>query len=956
LAPRNSIPSPIPSSSHETGPTRGIDRLVEKAARAFDVRHGERRMVLVAFMVLLSTITAHTMLETARDALLLAKLPRSSLGVVYIIIAILTIPTGAISAKLGNRFGARRSLTASLVVASFSVLGVHTLPATPKTAIVLYVLTGLIGAVLVPQFWAFTGDLFTVAQGRRLLGPIASAGVIGGLVGSGLAALAVQIFPTRHLLLLASAIFFVAGVALSFYRPMAELGLGPRRVTTISREAMAAIRRDPFIRRIAGLVALSTSTVLAVDYLFKWSVAETVPAQELGRYLATYYAALNGISLVMQLFVGAALVRRLGVAAAAVVTPFLLSMAGLGMVLFGGSPRSVLVTKGVDGALRHSVNRITTELVYLPVPIETRARVKPLIDGALARVAQALTACVLLGLAEAGQLTRGRMIGLVLFLAMSWVALAANTRGPYLEVFRKALARDPGVDLGSQSLDFATVELLVERLASPVPDEVVATIRVLVRRGREKLVPAILLYHPSPVVLVFTLDHFAASDRTDWIPLAEALVSHADEGVRMAALRALSSRGKVDLLAKIADREGPRMRGYVAVWLASRDADPEAKQRLEALMDQATGPEGTVLREGMLAAIAEAPRDRALGELVMRLVDADEPRRAISPENLAPGAPADLLAKAIAQQGDARLVPLLIERLSTRVGREEVRDALVKIGEPAFEALVRALRDPTSPRPRRVHLPRTLARFGTARAAEVLLVTIEEERDGLVRYKAIRGLGKLVTESRLKVDRGRVSALAERNLLEYLRLLTLLVGLRNGFDPDLAKDPRRAIATERFLSGLLEDKMRQALERAFRLMKIAHPTEDIHAVHGAALSKDKRASANAGEFLDTLLIRRSERRLRSILRLVIDDMDMAECAARATALLEQNLPANHADAVVKLAADRDTFLSGIACEHARSYGDADLVRAANAAKDGRLDELRESGMVTFRFASEAPNG
>jgi AAA family ATP:ADP antiporter len=188
---------------------------VEKAARAFDVRHGERRMVLVAFMVLLSTITAHTMLETARDALLLAKLPRSSLGVVYIIIAILTIPTGAISAKLGNRFGARRSLTASLVVASFSVLGVHTLPATPKTAIVLYVLTGLIGAVLVPQFWAFTGDLFTVAQGRRLLGPIASAGVIGGLVGSGLAALAVQIFPTRHLLLLASAIFFVAGVALS---------------------------------------------------------------------------------------------------------------------------------------------------------------------------------------------------------------------------------------------------------------------------------------------------------------------------------------------------------------------------------------------------------------------------------------------------------------------------------------------------------------------------------------------------------------------------------------------------------------------------------------------------------------------------------------------------------------------------------------------------------------------
>lgn len=956
MAARKSIPSPIPGSSRETAPTKAIDRVVEWAARAFDVRHGERRMVLVSFMVLLSTITAHTMLETARDAFLLAKLPRSSLGVVYIIIAILTIPTGAISAKLGNRFGARRALTASLVVASLSVLAVRGLPATPNAAIVLYVLTGLIGAILVPQFWAFTGDLFTVAQGRRLLGPIASAGVIGGLVGSGIAALAVRVFPTRHLLVLASAIFFVAGVALSFYRPMAEVGQGPRRVTTISREAMAAIRRDPFIRRIAGLVALSTATVLAVDYLFKWSVAETVPPQELGRYLATYYAALNGISLVMQLFVGAALVRRLGVAAAAVVTPFLLSMAGLGMVLFGGSPRSVLVTKGVDGALRHSVNRITTELVYLPVPIEVRGRVKPLIDGALARVAQALTACILLGLAEAGQLTRGRMIAMVLFLATSWLVLAANTRGPYLEVFRKALARDPGVDLGAQSLDFATVELLVERLASPVPDEVVATVRVLVRRGREKLVPAILLYHPSPTVLVFMLDHFAAGDRTDWIPLAEPLVGHADESVRMAALRALASRGKVDLLAQIADREGPRMRGYVAVWLASREADVEAKQRLEALMDQATRPEGTALREGMLAAIAEAPRDRSMGEIVMRLVDADEPRRAVTPDSLGPGAPADLLAKAIAQQGDARLVPLLVERLGMRVGREKVRDALVKIGEPAFEALVRALRAPTTPRPLRVHLPRTLARFGTARAAEVLLVTIEEERDGLVRYKAIRGLGKLVAENRLKVDRGRVSALSERNLLEYLRLLSLLVAMRNGFDPEVAKDPRRAAATERFLSGLLEDKMRQALERAFRLMKIAHPSEDIHAVHSAALSKDKRAAANAGEFLDTLLTRRSERRLRGILRVVIDDMDMAERALRARELLEVEPPRDHAQAVVRLAADRDTFLSSIACEHARSFGDPDLLRAANAAKDGRLDELRESGMVTFRFVSEVPNG
>ena len=45
--------------------------------RLLDVRPEERRQMAIAFLVLFGILTAHTILETARDALFLARLPRT---------------------------------------------------------------------------------------------------------------------------------------------------------------------------------------------------------------------------------------------------------------------------------------------------------------------------------------------------------------------------------------------------------------------------------------------------------------------------------------------------------------------------------------------------------------------------------------------------------------------------------------------------------------------------------------------------------------------------------------------------------------------------------------------------------------------------------------------------------------------------------------------------------------
>ena len=109
------------------------------------------------------------------------------------------------------------------------------------------------------------------------------------------------------------------------------------------------------------------------------------------------------------------------------------------------------------------------------------------------------------------------------------------------------------------------------------------------------------------------------------------------------------------------------------------------------------------------------------------------------------------------------------------------------------------------------------------------------------------------------MDRARIEAQASRNLVEHLRMCAHIVGL----------DGERGGATEapaslQLLVALLKDKQSQSLERAFRLLKIAHKREDIHRVHIAAMSTDRRVRSNAGEFLDSLLSGGDRRTLRDL--------------------------------------------------------------------------------------------
>ncbi|HVY49364.1 MAG TPA: hypothetical protein VHB21_25910, partial [Minicystis sp.] len=488
-----------------------------------DVREGEGRLALGAFAALFGVVAGHTVLETARDALFLSKLPANQLTIVYAGVALATLAASSLNARFVRRFGQRNALVATLVVGAYVTALLRFSHMQRAVLFLLYGWSALLGAVLGVQFWMYAGKLFTVAQGKRLFGPIAAGGVLGAVVGASGAAAAVAFLPVKSLLLVSAGFFIVTAGLVTLLPAGEDQQAAPASAAApeTRREGLVDLfRRVPYLRQLAVFTALGTAALLVTDYLFKSIAAARVPHAELGAFFARTYAVLNVLSLGVQLLVAGRLLRRLGVVAALLVLPFCIALGSGGMVVAGGVLALSLFAKGSDGALRYSLQRVASELLWMPLAGEVRDRAKALLDSVFGKVMQAVVAGLLLLLVPLG-LSTPRVLALAaLVLAIAWFGSVLVLQPAYVDLFRQALARGTlDVHLDATELDLTSVEAVLEALSSRDPSRVVAAMELLRDKKRDRLVPALVLYHESDDVLVRALPIVGRPDRTDWVPL-----------------------------------------------------------------------------------------------------------------------------------------------------------------------------------------------------------------------------------------------------------------------------------------------------------------------------------------------------------------------------------------------------------------------------------------------------
>lgn len=849
-------------------------------------------MILSASATLGGIVAAHVLLETARDALFLTELGPQALPFVYMVMAAIGFLAARTDQFIARTFGRQNALVLGLMGAATGTMLFYSGGMDQTLAFALYLWAGVITTLLTVQFWLAVGQRITPAQGRRLYGLLAAGGVFGGVLGGSFGAFLAQRFSILALLPAAASLHLLTAWLATIAPPATIVPTVAPRVRM--KEGLGEVRHDSYLVRVALLMLVSAATLLFVDYLFKSEMTARMPPERLGVALARYYAAMNAVALVVQLFVAMRVLQRMGTVLALTILPVLILCAGGIGLLFSAPLLFVLLAKSADGALRFSLHRVSTELLFLPLGHEERARTKPLFDTVLARIAQGLVALVvLLGtrFATASALTFSI---LTVGLAASWIGLAWSLRKPYLERFRSMLggpARRAGFALDDLNLD--SLAILVEALSSPDENRVLAAMQLFKEGNRTKLVPALLLYHPSPRVLVRALDVLPAKGRSDWVPLAERLLGHEDEQVRLAAIRALGASGHLAGVEPATFGDHPSLAAWAAFFLADATDEPSRHPALEELLSE----RGTTVGQSALLQAITGSTSPGWADAVLKLEALGRPELD------------RFLPAAMAKTRDRRFVNPLISRLSRRETRSEVRRALVRFGDVALEALQRTLYDRSTPPALALHIPRAISRFGNQRAGEVLLESMERNLAGSLRYKSLRGLGRLVSMHAVAPDPARILPLIERNLTEHARLAVAHAALTLRSDPP----PLSGL----LFFGLLEDKMRQALERALRLIQMLHPREDFRRVYHGLLSGDARSRIAATEILEVTSLSYGEQ-IQGLVRRLGDGDWRPQAETPDLALRVEIM------ALSELLEDPDPLLSALSAAYAKELDIAEL--------------------------------
>ncbi|MEM7436047.1 MAG: HEAT repeat domain-containing protein [Myxococcota bacterium] len=830
------------------------------------IREEDRHDLTFGFLGLLALMAAHATLETARDALFLAGLPATDLPWAYLAIAALAIVALRAQQRLLDVVGNRhRLLAASLIGGALVTLGFwFSIRAFgPWSLLAFYVWTGLLATVLVVQFWLLLDESVTVTRAKRIFPLIAAGGVVGAIVGSMMAEILLRLMPPEGLLVAGSSILVVAAALPLLWDRQPNASPIPDPLNTEESFTLRSLLSDRYLAKLFVLVLAATVSVTAVDYIFKSEVAVSVPAENLGSFFARFYLAMNSVGLLVQVLGARWLLQNLGVHRSAAALPVLLFGGTLGF-LVGPALLGAVALKSIDGSMRHSLYRTAVEVLYLPLGSARRQRAKTLIDGFGHRGGQALASVVILAAVALG-LSTLQIAMLVLVPIGVWLLAIFGTRNQYEEIFRARLRQgvlETRFDL--QALDLRSLEVLLNALNSEQDQEVLAAIDLFDVYGRAALLPVLILYHPSKAVRERALQVFSEAQDPRFVPVAIRMLDDEDCDVRAAALRALTAvRPDAALLTEKMREEAPLVEATALIGLMSLGTSELPTLRRELNRRIIQGGEET--RSALARAIHDSPSPIFHGALIeLAKTDSDAVRIAT--------------ASAMAVNQDARYLRVLLPWLGKGRLRGAAREVMVALGPIALEHLDAAMRDEATPRKVRRHIPRTISRFRTSEAARLLVQHLEVERDGAVRFKILRGLGRMSSQPGLRLDGNALRRVLARTLVRA----TQLARWRAVLDARLDQETH----SSELLVRALRDKERSALERAFRLMGILHRREDFSLAWRGLDSRDPRVRAAGREILFATLAGEE----RSAVLALIDDAPSADRANRAASALRVSIP------------------------------------------------------------------
>jgi AAA family ATP:ADP antiporter len=404
-----------------------------------EVRPGEAPTALLLALSVFLLLTAYYLLKVAREPLILLGSGAEVKSYASVGQSILLIFVASFYGWLSTRVG--RMVLITIVTLFFAAdlgvfwaLGIRGV----QLGIPFFLWVGVFNTVTVAQFWSFAAETYTEEQGKRLF-PIVGIGSSIGAVGGATIAEPIVRHGSPFLLMLVAAVFLVASLALMFLVHRREATLRnkgseekPKNEPLGKGNAFALIARDKYLLVFALMIFVLNMVTKTGDYVLDRMLVRhaheaaqalgVTPDVYIGEFKARYFEWINGLGVIMQLFVVSRIIKYAGLRVALVLVP-LASVAGYGAAFAAPLIGVLMVARIAESTLDYSLSNTTRQALWLVTSPEAKYKAKQVIDTFVMRAGDSLSAgLVWVGFRTA--MSPRTFIAINLVLTITWAGLA----------------------------------------------------------------------------------------------------------------------------------------------------------------------------------------------------------------------------------------------------------------------------------------------------------------------------------------------------------------------------------------------------------------------------------------------------------------------------------------------------------------------------------------------------
>ncbi|ODU53369.1 MAG: hypothetical protein ABS98_00995 [Lysobacteraceae bacterium SCN 69-48] len=244
----------------------------------------------------------------------------------------------------------------------------------------------------VAVFWSFMADVFSDAEARRSYGYIGAAGTVGAILGPTLTRVLVERVGIANLMLVSAAFLVLCVICLLRLRHYAVQREASRRLASgevpmggAVWAGLKLVASEPLLRWLALLCVLGVGVGTLLYNEQAAIVRQFYPDPKAATaYYASIDLAVNGVTLLVQLFVTRALLSRFGITPALLIPGFAIV---LGYAALAASPLPLLVAvvQVMTRSGEFALGKPARETIYTRVAREWRYKAGAAIDTVIYR-------------------------------------------------------------------------------------------------------------------------------------------------------------------------------------------------------------------------------------------------------------------------------------------------------------------------------------------------------------------------------------------------------------------------------------------------------------------------------------------------------------------------------------------------------------------------------------------